>query len=72
MTRRTVELGPKISVSAQEASHLSGLSRSTLYSLMKDGQLPFVKIGARRLIMVKDLDDLLGGSRQPRPMSEAL
>ena len=33
-----------------EAVRFSGLSRSTLYKAMEAGELPFVKIGRRRLL----------------------
>jgi excisionase family DNA binding protein len=37
-------------VGLDEASRLSGLQRSKLYELMGEGELAFVKVGARRLI----------------------
>lgn len=33
-----------------QATRFSGLSRSTLYEAMDRGELPFVKIGRRRLL----------------------
>jgi len=50
---------PKISVSADEASSMCGLSRATLYHCMNDGRLPFVMVGKRRLILVEDLKEFL-------------
>ncbi len=42
-----------------DAAFVSGISRSKLYELLKSGQLASVKIGARRLIRVRDLAEML-------------
>ena len=42
-----------------EAARTFGLSRSTLYRLLKLGKLTTVKIGARRLVPVGAIDALL-------------
>ena len=55
---------PRICVSAREAAEASGLSKSTIYNCMADKRLPFIKIGQRRLIMLKDLEDFLENNRQ--------
>ena len=47
----------------KEASSVYGPSRSTLYNLMKDGTLPFVKIRSRRLIRKDDLEALIAGDK---------
>lgn len=49
----------KLSISIAEASEVTGISRSMLYKLMNAGDLPFVKIGDRRLIMVDQLKQYL-------------
>jgi excisionase family DNA binding protein len=49
----------KISYSIREASTASGIGRTTLYQLIKAGELTPVKIGARTLIRRCDLDALL-------------
>lgn len=49
---------PRLAYSIADAATVSGLSRSTLYALMKAG-LPSVKIGTRRLIRHADLVALL-------------
>ncbi len=49
----------RISLSVPEAAEATGLSRSTLYNLMKAEELAFVKCGARRLIPVPALNELL-------------
>jgi excisionase family DNA binding protein len=40
----------RLTYSVQEITALTGLSRSTLYREMSAGRLPYLKVGARRLI----------------------
>jgi excisionase family DNA binding protein len=47
--------GDQLAASIQRASEISGLGRSSLYEAMKDGDLPYVKVGKRRLIIIEDL-----------------
>jgi len=42
-----------------EAEQFSGLGRTTLYSLMSSGKLTFTKIGSRRLVARRSLQELL-------------
>jgi len=42
-----------------EASHVTGIGRTTLYKLMGDGSLSSVKIGNRRLIPASALQAIL-------------
>jgi excisionase family DNA binding protein len=52
--------GPeRLAYGIADAAIVSGISRSKLYELLKDGALPSVKIGARRLIRARDLAELL-------------
>jgi excisionase family DNA binding protein len=52
-----------LALRVNEAVAVSGLSRSTLYELVKTGKLRAVKIGGRRLILRESLKALLlGGS----------
>ena len=46
-------------VGIEEARRFSGLGRTVLYQLMTQGRLPFVKVGARRLIPRRALVALL-------------
>ena len=46
-------------VSVSQASKLLSLSRSTLYSLMDKGELPYVKLGRARRISKKALSELI-------------
>jgi excisionase family DNA binding protein len=48
-------------LSIEEAADACGLSRATLYRLLKDGKLTTVKVGARRLVPLVSLDALLSG-----------
>lgn len=50
---------PRVSMSVEDATVSTGLSRSTLYDLMGSGDLGYVKCGSRRLIPVHELEALL-------------
>lgn len=49
----------KITLRINETAAVSGLSRSTIYELLKTGKLQAVKIGGRRLILRESLQALL-------------
>jgi excisionase family DNA binding protein len=49
----------KIALRVNETVAVSGLSRSTIYELLKAGKLRAVKIGGRRLILRESLQALL-------------
>lgn len=49
----------RIALRIRDAAIVSGLSRSTLYELLKAGKLRAVKIGGRRLILRDSLEALL-------------
>ena len=53
----------KITLRLDEAQAVSGLSRSTLYELIKSGRLRAVKVAGRRLIPRDALEALLLGDR---------
>jgi excisionase family DNA binding protein len=68
------ELKP-VSHQIPRASQTSGLSRAKLYEFMKSGELPYVKIGRRRLIADDDLRALIGRHRvaaEPAPQRSKL
>ncbi len=46
-------------LSIEEAARTCGLSRSTLYRLLKDKKLATVKVGSRRLVRPEAIDALL-------------
>jgi excisionase family DNA binding protein len=54
----------KITLRLDEAQAVSGLSRSTLYELIKSGRLRAVKVAGRRLIPRDALEALLLGDAQ--------
>ena len=54
-----------LAVSVVDASKRAGVGRSTLYQAMKHGELPFLKIGARRLVLVETLYGWLKGRERP-------
>jgi excisionase family DNA binding protein len=54
----------KITLRLNEAQAVSGLSRSTLYELIKSGRLRAVKVAGRRLIPREALEALLLGDRR--------
>lgn len=49
----------KLAFTIPEAVAASGISRSTLYTLIKAKELPIVKIGQRTLIRHADLSEFL-------------
>jgi excisionase family DNA binding protein len=51
-------------LSIRETAHTCGLSRATLYRLLKDGKLTTIKIGARRLVPVGAIDAFLKGGAE--------
>jgi excisionase family DNA binding protein len=53
----------RLSVSVDDAAEMTGVSRSSLYERMQGGELPFIKLGVRRLILVSDLIALLAAHR---------
>ncbi len=55
----TIPTHERITLRVNEAQAVSGLSRSTIYELLKAGRLQTVKIGGRRLILRESLQRLL-------------
>jgi predicted site-specific integrase-resolvase len=49
----------KITVTLREATELSGIGRSSLYKLFKEGKLTPRKAGSRTLILVRELEDFV-------------
>ena len=47
----TIASNERITLRIRDASIVSGLSRSTLYELLKAGKIRAVKVGGRRLIL---------------------
>ncbi len=58
-----------ITVTVIEAQRLSGLGATTLWELIRSGQLETVRVGRRRLVVFKSLETLLqpGAPGAPKP-----
>ena len=52
-------------VTIPAAAHLLGVSRSKLYELLGEGELPTVRIGRSRRIAIADLEAFVHGRRDP-------
>jgi excisionase family DNA binding protein len=48
--------------SADEIAERNGLSRATVWKQMKEGRLPYRKVGTRRLILAEDERAWLGNT----------
>jgi excisionase family DNA binding protein len=57
------ELEP-LAVGVGKATKICDLGRSTLYNAMKAGELGYVKVGARRLVLLDELRRWLSRQRQ--------
>lgn len=49
----------RISITASDAVKATGLGKTTMWQLLRSGELPSVKVCGRRLIMVEDLKKFL-------------
>jgi len=56
---KRVPFAQRPTCSVADAVIASGIGRSTLYTLMRDGKLDFTKCGGRRLVRVESLLKLL-------------
>jgi excisionase family DNA binding protein len=50
---------PPLSVSVDEAARLLGLGRSNVFKLLESGEIRSVKVGSRRLVPRKALEEFL-------------
>ncbi len=64
-------LGERISVTVDQAVAASGLSRSTLYELIRDDALESRVVAGRRLILVRSLRRLIEGDAADQPPAAA-
>jgi len=58
----------RLAYSVNEAARLTGLSRDLLYDQMRQGNLDYIKVGRRRLITRRHLEQFLGmapGAERP-------
>jgi hypothetical protein len=58
---------PVIWCSVDEAIRISGISRSLLYDMMNDGRLKSAKVGKKRLVSVKSIEELSSDTPEPEP-----
>ena len=58
--QREPESAERLAYSIDEAARLTGLSRDLLYDQMRRGNLTYVKVGRRRLITCRHLQQFLG------------
>lgn len=66
-----VPIAQKISVTVDEAVGASGLSRSTIYELIKDNAIESRVVAGRRLILVRSLRRLIEGDIADQPPAAA-
>jgi len=50
---------PRVALRIDEAAAAIGISRNSIYAMMKSGELPYSVVAGRRLIKVSDLEALL-------------
>ena len=50
-----------ITLTVAEACRVTGIGRTTLYALVKEGRLPILHLGRRTLIRRTDLERLIEG-----------
>lgn len=60
---KTQDFQPAIALRIDAAVKASGLSRSTLYEEISRGRLKAIRVGGRRLILRRDLEEFLESFR---------
>ena len=70
MKTRITAPSARISMTMRQANEASGLSVRMLYTLIAQGGLASVKVGKRRLVIAKSLEDLLLGKVQRQSSTE--
>jgi excisionase family DNA binding protein len=51
----------KITVSVVEATGLLSIGKTTLFALMREGQLQRIKVGRKTLVTVQSIQDFIAG-----------
>lgn len=54
----------RLALSIREAAEVTGLGYTTLRKVVREGQLPTVRVGRRRLVRFEDLESWLAGQAQ--------
>lgn len=65
MTPQTQNAAKRLAVSPAEAAQMLGLGRTKFYELLAANEINSVKIGARRLIRVAELEAWLKAKETP-------
>jgi excisionase family DNA binding protein len=65
-TTSTTALDQRLSLSVEDASTVTGLGRTKLFEAMRTGELPSVRVGGRRVVLIEDLRQYLTDRREPR------
>ena len=66
------EVNGKLAYSIEEAAAALGISRCLAYELVRQGKIPSIRLGERRLIVpVAALNRMLGGQEQEQAKDEA-
>jgi excisionase family DNA binding protein len=60
-TAAVQDRGGPLVVSVAEAAECLGVSRALMYDLVRDGRVPAVQLGSRRVIAKRTLEDLVAG-----------
>lgn len=55
---------PRLGYSSREVAESLGCSEKHVKNLMKSGEIPSVKLGARRIVLAADLSEALARLRQ--------
>jgi len=66
--KRQVEIEP-IAMRVPEACRYLGIGRSTLYVLISDGEVEFIKLGSSTLVLTESLRSLVERRRIHREMA---
>lgn len=71
---KRTSVSEKLAYTIPEAVSATGLGRTTIYELIKRGELPLVKVGSRSLVRRQDLEAMLERkltSQPPEPQQTA-
>ena len=66
VARHSQPLEARLTITVDEAAELLGVSRSTAYSLVRQGQLPSLRLGRRIVVPVRRLLAVLDGGPAAR------
>jgi excisionase family DNA binding protein len=61
---KAVAISERLSVRIPVAIELTGISRTKIYALIKNGQLPIVKVGAATLIPMEGLREFIASHQR--------